>query len=105
MRESRTHAAFRKEEGSKGREVGGRAGRVWVRRGVCVWWGGVCVYVCVCAHSLRVHIWFLLRRSGENSTPEDLSPISVAGKRAQNEHGTDAQQINTSKQTRDCYLM
>lgn len=77
MRERRTDAAFFKEGGSKGREVGGGLGE----KSVCVVWrGGVCV--CACAHSLGVHIWFLLKRIGENSTPEDLSPISAAGKRA-----------------------
>lgn len=58
--------------------------------------------MCACDHSLGVHIWFLLKRIGENSTPEDLSPISVAGKRAP---AADAQQINTSKQTGNGFLM
>lgn len=76
MRERRTDAACFKEGGANG----GRWEGVWVRS-VCV-----CLErrgVCVCAHSLGLHIWFLLKRIGENSTPEDLSPISVAGKRAQ----------------------
>lgn len=93
---SRTHAALLRGRGEQ--RAGG--GRVWVREGcVCVGGvGGVCG--CVCAHSFRVHIWFLLR-IGENSTPEDLSPISVAGKRARDEHGRRATNKHTPVNTQE----